>query len=276
MIIYNGLLKENNHLLSTENRGLKFGDSIFESLRVVNQNIVFWEDHYFRLMAGMRIMRMNIPLSFTMDFFEGQIKELLEKTNRINARIRITIFRKDGGYYTPETNKVNFIIHATDLKETKYILNKNTYEVDLFKDFKKNNSLLSTIKSNNKLEHIIAGIYAQENNLDNVLLLNSNNRLAEAINANIFIVKNNQISTPASTEGCVKGIVRKKIIEIINRIPSYEIIEKEVNHFEMMKADEVFLTNISFGVQNISKFRKKHYNQTEVSEMIIRSLNLIF
>ncbi|MFV0530562.1 MAG: aminotransferase class IV [Flavobacteriales bacterium] len=276
MIIYNGLLKDNTRLISIQNRGLKFGDSLFESLRVINQNIKFWEDHYFRLMAGMRIMRMKIPMSFTMEFFQSQITELLNKKNITDARIRLTITRKNGGLYTPENNKVDFFIEATELHQKEYILNTKPYEIDLFKDFKKNKSLLSTIKSNNKLEHIIAGIYAKENHLDNVLLLNSDNRLAEAVNANIFIVKGNEIVTPSSTEGCVKGIIRKKLLEIINRNPAYDIIEREVNHFEMMKADEVFLTNISFGIQPVSKFRKKLYTQTNVAEMLIKSLNSTF
>ncbi|MFV0238031.1 MAG: aminotransferase class IV [Flavobacteriales bacterium] len=276
MIIYNGLLKNTNFLISTQNRGLKFGDSLFESMRVVNLDIKYWEDHYFRLMAGMRIMRMDIPMSFTMEFFQGQILELLSKLKKTDARIRLTVTRKDGGLYIPKNNKVDFFIEATELFQKKYTLNTQSYEVDLFKDFRKNKGLLSTIKSNNKLEHIIAGVYASENNLDNVLLLNSDNRLAEAINANIFIVKNNQIITPYSSEGCVKGIVRKKIVEIIDRNPAYEIIKKEVNHFEMMKADEVFLTNISLGIQSVTKFRKKIYTQTKVAEMLIKSLNIAF
>ncbi len=276
MVIYNSSLRENDLLISTQNRGLKFGDSLFESMRVINHEIKFWEDHYFRLMAGMRIMRMEIPMGFTMDFFQWQIKELLTQKNMTDARIRLTVTRKDGGLYAPTTNKVDFFIEATTLTEKKYILNSQPYKVDLFKDFRKNKSLLSTIKSNNKLEHIIAGIYAQENDLDNVLLLNSDNRLAEAVNANIFIVKENQIITPASTEGCVKGIIRKKLLEIIKRNPTYEIIEKGVNHFEMMKADEVFLTNISFGIQPITHFRKKEYTQTKTAEVLLKSLNVSF
>ncbi len=276
MIIYNGLLKKDTDLISIQNRGLKFGDSLFESLRVINQDIKYWEDHYFRLMAGMRIMRMEIPMNFTMAFFQSQILALLVKKNMTDARVRLTVTRKEGGLYIPENNSVDFFIEVTELNEKKYVLNSQSYEIDLFKDFKKNKSLLSNIKSNNKLEHIIAGIYAKENNLDNVLLLNSANRLAEAVNANIFIVKGNQIITPAPTEGCVKGIIRKKLIEIIHHNPVYDIIEKEVNHFEMMKADEVFLTNIGFGIQSVTKFRKKNYTQTKVAEMLINSLNISF
>lgn len=273
MIIYNGLLKESNFLLSIQNRGLKFGDSLFETMRVVNYKIKFWEDHYFRLMAGMRIMRMEIPMSFTMPFFQSQVEELCAQKGMRHARVRLTIFRKDGGLYTPETHKVDFIIEALELSETRYKLNTKTYKVDLFKDFKKNKSLLSNVKSNNKLEHVIAGIYARENEWDNVLLINTNNHLAEAINANIFMVNKNCISTPATTEGCVKGIIRKKIIEIAEKNPAFDMIEKEVNSFELMKADEVFLTNVIMGVQSVTQFRKKHYTQNTVAEKLIKVLN---
>ena len=273
MIIYNGFLKESNFLLSIQNRGLKFGDSLFETMRVVNYKIKFWEDHYFRLMAGMRIMRMEIPMIFTMSFFQSQVEELCTQKGMRHARVRVTIFRKDGGLYAPQTHKVDFIIEALELFETRYKLNPKSYKVDLFKDFKKNKSLLSNVKSNNKLEHVIAAIYARENEWDNVLLINTDNHLASAINANIFMVNKNRISTPATTEGCVKGIIRKKIIEITEKNPAFDMIEKEVNSFELMKADEVFLTNVIMGVQSVTQFRKKHYSQTAIAEKLIKALN---
>lgn len=275
MVIFNGIIKDNTHFLSIQNRGLEFGDSVFETMKVVDEKIIFFEDHYFRLMASMRIMRMEIPMSFTMDFFQEQILALLRHKNLLNARIRLTIFRKEGGLFAPDSNKVDYIIEASEFSKTAYQIHNEPYKVDLYKDFKKNSGLLSTIKSNNKLEHVLAGIYAHENELDNVLLLNQNNRLTEAINANIFIVNGNTIITPKAEEGCIKGIIRKKVIEYFEKNTDYELIETEVNHFELMKADEVFLTNIIIGVQPITHFRKKVFTQQKVSQEILSHLNHI-
>ena len=76
MINFNGTLLENNTILSTENRGYAYGDALFETIKVVHGKILFWEDHYFRLMASMRIMRMEIPMNFTMEYLEDAMQLL--------------------------------------------------------------------------------------------------------------------------------------------------------------------------------------------------------
>ena len=74
MINFNGeLLFEENVKLSLENRGFKYGDAIFETVKVSNKKVIFWEDHYFRLMASMRMLRMKIPMQFTLEFLEQEI-----------------------------------------------------------------------------------------------------------------------------------------------------------------------------------------------------------
>ena len=115
MVNYNGnLLSKNTSYLNHENRGLRYGDALFESIRVVNGKIFFWEDHYLRLMASMRILRMEIPMDFTMEFLEGQLLACLEANDLLEgpARIRFTVFRNNGGLYLPQTNDVSYIIEA--------------------------------------------------------------------------------------------------------------------------------------------------------------------
>ena len=74
MINFNGaLIDPENIKLSSENRGFKYGDAIFESVKVMHKKVVFWEDHYFRLMASMRMLRMKIPMEFTLEFLEQEI-----------------------------------------------------------------------------------------------------------------------------------------------------------------------------------------------------------
>src|SRR5690606_6944145 len=108
MINFNGTtLPVENARLSFRNRGFAYGDSVFETLRVINGKIIFWEDHYFRLMASMRIMRMEIPTSFSPEFLEAQIQELLKNNSLDNAaaRVRFTTYRREGGYYAPATRR---------------------------------------------------------------------------------------------------------------------------------------------------------------------------
>ena len=153
MINYNGeIVNFSKEVLTVNNRAFKYGDALFETIKANNSNIHFLEDHYFRLMASMRMLRMEIPMSFTMDYFENELSKTIEANNLQDARIRITVYRKDGGLYTPDTNKVDFIIEANPLKE----MFKGNYEVDLFKDYFIYSGLLSTIKTTNKLTNVLS------------------------------------------------------------------------------------------------------------------------
>lgn len=257
MINFNGnIATENKFSLSINNRAFKYGDALFETIKVENSRVVFLEDHYFRLMASMRMLRMEISMAFTLEFFEKEILRTIVANELKEARVRFSVFRNNGGRYLPIDNATSYIIEADLLSDSL----KTDYEVDLFKDHYVYSGMLSTLKTNNKILNVVASIYADENGLDNCILLNENKHIVEAINSNIFLVKGRLITTPSLSEGCLKGVVRKNIISIINNESTYEMVEAAISPFELQKADEVFLTNAIVGIQPITKYRKKVYN----------------
>ena len=272
MINFNGeLLFKENIKLTTDNRGFKYGDGIFETIKVVHKKVIFWEDHYFRLMASMRMLRMKIPMEFTLEFLEKEILKtvaVLEKG--ASFRVRLNVFRKDGGLYTPKTNAINYLIEAS---ESNY-KTKETYEIDVFKDFYNYSGLLSTIKTNNRMLNTLASIYANENDLDNCILVNERKGVVEVANANIFIVKNNIVKTPALTEGCIKGVVRGKVIDLLIKNKDFTIEETVISPFEIQKADEVFITNAIMGIQAVTKYKKKSFN-TDLAGKLHASLKVL-
>jgi len=269
MINLNGeLISKSEDILNANNRAFKYGDALFETVKVKSLEVYFIEDHYFRLMASMRMLRMEIPMSFTLEFFENELINTVKQNNLENARVRFTVFRKEGGLYNPTTNEISYLIEASALN----LIVKENYTVDLFKDFYVYSGLLSTIKSTNKLTNVLASIYASENNLDNCILVNEKKQVVEAINGNIFIVRGNLIKTPPITEGCVKGIARKKILEIISKIEKYTFQETEISPFELQKSDEIFITNVIVGIQPVSVYRKCTFD-TKVSSEIALELN---
>ena len=191
MVNINGeIVEKEKAVLSISNRGFAYGDALFETIRVVNGRIIFWEDHYFRLMASMRIMRMEIPLNFSPEFLETEILNLVEENNltQTGARVKFTVNRKEGGLYTPQTNDIDYLITAAELPESFYLLNENFYEVELFKDHYVTAGLLSTLKTNNRAINILGSIYAKENDYDNCFLINDQKNVVEALNGNIFLV----------------------------------------------------------------------------------------
>ncbi|TJY35857.1 aminotransferase class IV [Pontimicrobium aquaticum] len=276
MVNSNGkILQDINASLTLNNRGFNYGDAVFETIKVSHSKILFWEDHYFRLMASMRIIRMEIPMTFTLEFLKEEILKLVKNNNQTekSVRIKLVVFRDSEGLYTPKTNDVSFLITSRELNNDFYETNDTTYIVDLYKDHYISPSLLSTLKSNNRLINIVGGIYAKENNLNNCLLLNTNKNVVEALNSNVFLVKDNTIKTPPLSDGCVKGIMRKQIIEIIKLMPEYTIEESSISPFELQKADELFLTNVITGIQPISNYRKKKFSAT-FSKNILAKLNV--
>lgn len=271
MLNFNGnVISKNTSFITSDNRGLKYGDALFETIRVVNNKIYFWEDHYLRLMSSMRILRMQIPMSFTMEYLEAQIIKTIAANAYENnpVRIRLTVFRNDGGLYCPKTNEVSFIIEANTLDTNFYTLNAAFYEVELFKDFYVNIDMLSTLKTNNKILNVVGSVFAKENNYDNCILLNNNKMVVEALNGNIFMVIGSTIKTPPKSDGCLNGILRKKLIEIIGKLETYTLEESSISPFDLQKADELFITNAIMGIQPISKYRKKEYSTIVASDLI--------
>ena len=277
MVSHNGVIKEKEAAsLSIFNRGYAYGDSVFETIRAINGKLMFWEEHYFRLMASMRIMRMEIPQSFSPEFLEEEIAGLLRQNDLQDApaRIRFSVYRKEGGLYTPATNEIEYIISAEALEEPFYLLKDDFYEVELFKDHYVNSGLLSTLKTNNKAINVLGSIFAKENDYQNCLLLNENKSVVEALNGNLFLVSGKTIKTPPLTDGCLKGIIRGKVIEIVKKLPEYQLVEESISPFELQKADEMFITNVVVGIRPVSKYRKKEY-AAEVSKTVLSRLNTL-
>tara|TARA_B110000093_G_C12854091_1_gene360574 strand:+ start:73 stop:909 length:837 start_codon:yes stop_codon:yes gene_type:complete len=255
------------------NRGFLYGDSVFESIRIVNNKIIFWEDHYMRLMSSMRIIRIEIPQSYTPDFFKVQITNTISKVNpSFTGRVRLTIFRDGGGYYAPELSSPSFIINCSVIDSEEFYLKDSEFKVDLFKDYYIQNDLLSNLKTNNKLINVLAGIYANENNLDNCILLNNKKNVTEFLNGNLFIVRENKIITPNLDSGCLKGIMRKKIIEYVKLIPEFSIEETVISPFDLLSANEIWLTNSISGIINVTNYRNKSFSN-DVAKIFIDFLN---
>ena len=275
MINYNGEILPSDNNLSNSNRAFLYGDGVFETLKIVNNKILFFEDHYFRLMASMRIVRMKIPNNFTLEYLEAQILNLAKAQNCENsARVRFTVFRNDGGFYLPTNNSVSFQIQVFPLENTLYSFSDANYEVDLYKDFFISKQLLSTIKTTNKMINITGSIFAEENDLQNCLLLNNDKNVVEALNGNLFMLMGAKLITPPISEGCLNGIMRKQLLQIAKKIEAIEVIEDVISPFDLQKADELFITNVISGIQPITKYRKKEY-KTDLAKEILTNLNAL-
>lgn len=273
MINLNGtLLSETPPSLTANNRGFLYGDAVFETLKHTTTQALYWEDHYFRLMASMRIFGMEIPLEYTPDFFEKEFLRTIkgQSTAAPAWRIRLTVFRNDGGRYTPTTHQVSFLIQSTPLEQATYPQPANEYVVDLYKDHYVQPSMLSNLKSNNKALQVLGSVFAQRQELDNCILLNDRKEVTEALNGNLFLLFGDTLHTPPLTSGCLDGIMRKQLMRLSDKL-SLKVEERAITPFELQRADELWVTNTIVGISPVVRYRRKTYQ----NQVALKALDLL-
>lgn len=259
-------------VLTASNRSFKFGDGLFESMRFMNGKLQFADLHADRLAAGMKALKMD-GFALMDDYFLRQKAAELAKRNKWNgnARLRLSIYREGSGVYTPEVNKVGYVLEGISLKSNQYELNAKGLIIDVFDEMTKSVNKISNFKTSNALLYVMAGIFKSQNRLDEAMILNQNGFLCESISANVFVVYNNQIYTPALNEGCVSGVMRTAIMQLA-KMNDMELIEAQINPEILKEAEEVFITNATQGIQWVMGYgRKRYFN--EVSKFLIEKLN---
>ncbi|MBS1650967.1 MAG: aminotransferase class IV [Bacteroidetes bacterium] len=258
-------------LIPFSNRSFRYGDAVFETIRLCNNKLLFLKDHVTRLKLAMTVLRFNIPAEFTSENIQQQIITLLKHNiHAPNARIRLTVFRNEGGFYTPSTNDISFLIES-ELLNQEFVLNGTGLTVDIFTDIKKPLNKLSNLKTANALLYVMAGLSNQSMKLDDCLLVNSEGKICESVSSNVFVVKDGAIYTPPLNDGCIAGIMRKQIISLASQ---YKILvfEKSISDYILSNADEVFLTNSIQGIQWVGRFKQKFYT-SKFATFFIEKLN---
>ena len=274
MINSNGnLVPSSDTGLSFFNRGFSYGDALFETVKAVGDKLLFWEDHYFRLMASMRLLRMEIPMTYTPEYFVDQCLRLIQAQDERSPawRLRLTVYRDSGGRYTPDHNQVAFVIGCEPLSQDRFSDEVTSYTVDLYKDHYVQAGMLPNLKTNNKILNVLASIFAKENDLDNCILVNDNKEVVEALQSNLFLIFGNEIHTPPLSSGCLNGIIRKQIINMANDL-HLTLKETEINPFDLQKADELWLTNSIQGIRAVTNYRRKAY-QSQIYKQAVGLLN---
>jgi branched-subunit amino acid aminotransferase/4-amino-4-deoxychorismate lyase len=273
--IYNNkFYPANTPVISSGNRSLRYGDGLFETMKMVTGVIVNKDYHFERLFNGLSLLQFDIPTNFNPAFLEKKINELVKKNKHVAlARIRLMIFRGNGGIFDPEDHSPNFIIETWALNNS-IGLNEHGLTVDIFPGAKKSCDSFSNLKSNNYLPYVMAGLFAKKNQLNDCILLNSFNRVCDSAIANVFVIKKNKIYTPPLTEGCVAGVMRRWMLEKF-QLKKYEVIERNLAVNDILDADEFFLTNSIFNMRWVRSFRGKKFGSTRSKEIYAHILQTI-
>lgn len=265
------LYPQDTNVFGTQNRALRYGDGVFETMRMLDGKVMFFKYHMDRLFKGMQALKIDYHRAFDAEFVASEIVALA-RANKIykNARIRFSVFREDGGWYTPEKNTFNYLIEIQGLNEDAYIVERGLI-VDVYREVRKDFSALSHLKTSNALPYVLAGVYRKENNLDECILLNSQNNIVESISSNVFLIKENKAYTPAITDGCIDGVMRKVVIDLLKEL-DITVAETSLPANLLEHTDEIFLTNSIKGVQSVVGIGLKRY-YSKLGKQLISILN---
>ncbi len=290
---FNGCLISNEvPIFGADNRSFRYGDGLFETIRVFEYKIPFLDLHKQRLLAGMQALKMNIPPDWEIGFIDKEVNKLLnyyrithqeiesKQENNLtnkqgNFRLRFAVFRKSGGLYTPTNNDVDFCIEATILLENAFLLNNSGLLLSIFDEIPISASKISKFKTSNSLPYIMAAIYRQEQKTDDCFMLNLEGRICESVSANIFgVTSDNKLITPPINEGCIEGIMRKIVLQTAQNL---EIICKEnpISINDLLEFKEVFITNAIQGIRWVSccKPLQKYYTEKNMSLRLIAAIS---
>ncbi len=251
--------------LQTVNRAFLFGDAIWVSFFVRNSELIMSEESYFFLMASMRKMRFNIPLSYTLEFFQELFKkEVLEKDVQ-HAIINLMVYRQQDN--TDDLSKATTSFYFEVKTMTDPLSIQSSIELDMIKEINVNANLLSNIRVHSP-ENIYASIYAKDNDLDDLILLNPNKRIARSIYGNLLFLQGNTIKVPKQTEGAYISPLMENFVTFVHKNKLAEIEEAEVIAFESQKSDEIIRISDEMGIHTVSKIRNKTFESTRFTEML--------
>ena len=265
---YNGkLFKEGSPLIAADNRGLRYGDGLFETMKFLNGKLLNEDEHFSRLWKGLKVLEFEIPKHFTTELLQQQITELVKKNvHEASARIRLTIIRGDGGLYDVKSHKPSYIIQSWSLPPGNEKWNSNGLVLGIYDAAKKSCDILSNLKHNNYLVYVMAALAAKKEKWNDAIVLNTAGHLCDSTIANIFIIKDHTVFTPSLNEGCVAGVTRKLLIKYLQSM-NFAIVEKSLTVAELLSADEVFLTNSMYNIRWVQRVDGTAYSNIQTQQI---------
>jgi len=260
-----------DHAAFKLNRALKYGDGLFESIRLSDGKPLHLSLHFKRLREGMKQLKMEVSSE---QFSEMEIcMEQLIIKNEIDSggRLRLTAFRGGAGKYSPDSNRAVYFMETEKLEHNRYELNSRGLSIEVATENRIYYHPFLRYKTLNALPYIMAAMEKDQKLVDELLLLNQEGRISEATAANVFFVFGNSLYTPEIKEGCLEGVMRTLVLNHAGEL-GIKVRQTQISPEFIERADEIFLTNAIQGIRWVGSFRKKRYFN-RISRKLLASIN---
>lgn len=241
---------ESQDNIPVPNRGLNFGDGVFETMYWNGDSIRFFDQHMARLEEGMKALNLS--------FAEIDGEELVGfmKIRFLNEKLRLrwNIFRAGSGKYTPGTAAVIQLLEVGEFKPAPSI--KRRFGISqLIRLFP---TAWSHCKTLNALPYVLANQERHANGWDEIILLDHRGYLSEAGSSNLFWMKDGHIFTPSLSCSCINGVSRRVILKQIHH-EGIAVVEGEFKLGALEEADQVFVSNSS-GISYLAEYGMGKYS----------------
>jgi len=247
--------------LRADNHSYRYGDGLFETMKVSKGKISLADMHFQRLYYGLSILKFHVPGQFSQQNLEKETIDLCKRNRSEDlARVRLSVSRGSGGLYDGD-DKFQYLIECWPLRESARKLNEHGLVLDIFPDARKSCDVFANLKSASHLIYVMAARFAKENKLNDCLLLNTDGRICDATIANLFWIKDEIIFTPPLSEGCIAGVKRRYLMERL-QTTGLRLREENCEISDLENADELFLTNAIQGIRWVKQFRNKSYTNS--------------
>ena len=247
---------ESRAVVSAFDRGLMYGDGLFETVRAYAGVPFMLRRHLQRLWASARLLKIKPPIRQAE--LIGVVDTLLRRNRLSDARIRITLTRgpQGSGLGLRQPGPATLIVQASKVVPYPDALYRKGARVIVSRHRQNADSPVVALKSANYLLNILAKDEAHRAGADEAILLNTRGEVAEGAVSNVFIVKRGSVVTPSLDSGILPGVTRGIVLDIC-RGRGIDAVEKRISPRALETADEIFLTNSLMEIMPVSRLGRR-------------------
>ena len=258
------------------NRSFRYGEGLFETIRLHKAEMPLWDLHWKRLSESLPKLYFEVPPHFNEAELKEEIFRVAKRNNCMDAaRVRITFFKGEGGIWERPTSSFHYLVQCWPLEKKEFSINENGLDIGLFEAGRKSCDGFSNLKTNNYLLYALAAHYAKAEKLNECLVLNQHGRVCDATIANVFFSKDGIIYTPNLDEGCINGVMRCYLLQQL-RNAGFQVKEGAYLPDEIADADEIFLSNAMYGIRWVKRWGNKTYLFQQSSTIFHRFISPLF
>lgn len=257
---------------STDDRGLQYGDGLFETVAIRKGELRLWKFHVARLARGCKLLGIEMPVAANLhDGVLHAVRQSGVPSSYSVAKIIVTAGTGRRGYGRQGVDKPSVMIGAFPSTPPPIKSYRDGIDTVICTTRLSSNSPLAGLKTLNRLEQVLARSEFVETDVFEGLTMDADDRIICGTMSNVFLVNGGEVATPSLHSSGVEGVMRRHVIETL-RAQGIETRIGSVNLDEMDDMDEVFICNSQFGVMPVRRCMESEWAVGEITRTVMAAL----